>query len=224
MVGRSNFAANRCAPSAARAHGAATRWKSMRLFLAVASRSRSRTLMPGTATRWLSALRLFSLMRCASWPGAFAGSRCRNRGRLSPDADAAGMLFHTLRDSGSAYVEQMSWKITQLDVHAFRQAWAALIAGTPSCAVPSSCRTGSICKPCTARRDPGGTSSTCANFLRGKVARIEDILRADRAREFELDHAPLLRFSLLRTAEDEHIFFFSHHHALFDGWSATAAG
>ena len=38
-------------------------------------------------------------------------------------------------------------------------------------------------------------------------------------REFELDRAPLLRLSLLRTAEDEHIFAFSHHHILFDGWS-----
>jgi amino acid adenylation domain-containing protein len=49
--------------------------------------------------------------------------------------------------------------------------------------------------------------------------RIEDILRTDRAREFELDRAPLLRLSLLRTAEDEYIFAFSHHHILFDGWS-----
>src|SRR5438445_230501 len=37
-----------------------------------------------------------------------------------------GMLFHTLLDSGNSYVEQMSWKVTRLDVYAFGQAWDAL--------------------------------------------------------------------------------------------------
>ena len=39
-----------------------------------------------------------------------------------------GMLFHTLLESGNAYVEQMSWKITRLDIHAFRRMGRAYCA------------------------------------------------------------------------------------------------
>lgn len=131
-----------------------------------------------------------------------------------------GMLFHTLLDSGNAYVEQMSWKVTRLDVYAFRQAWDALIARH------------AILRSAILLQDEQHLQAVHRDArpkwdlidLRGfsseeKRRRIEDILRADRAREFELDRAPLLRLSLLRTAEDEHIFVFSHHHILFDGWS-----
>ena len=131
-----------------------------------------------------------------------------------------GMLFHTLLDSGNAYVEQMSWKITRLDVYAFTQAWDALIArhgilrsaillqdGQHLLAVHREAR------PKWDLIDLRGFSSE------EKRRRVEDILRIDRAREFEIDRPPLLRLSLLRTAEEEYIFAFSHHHILFDGWS-----
>ena len=131
-----------------------------------------------------------------------------------------GMLFHTLRDSGSAYVEQMSWKVTRLDVHAFRQAWDALIARHAILRSAIVLQDGQHLQAVHREARPRWDFIDLREFSSAeKRRRIEDILRADRAREFELDHAPLLRFSLLRTAEDEHIFFFSHHHALFDGWS-----
>jgi amino acid adenylation domain-containing protein/non-ribosomal peptide synthase protein (TIGR01720 family) len=131
-----------------------------------------------------------------------------------------GMLFHTLLGSGNPYVEQMSWKVTRLDVYAFQQAWNALMArhailrsaillqdGQHLQAVHRDVR------PKWDLIDLRGLSSE------EKQRRIEDILRADRAREFELERPPLLRLSLLRTAEEEHIFIFSHHHILLDGWS-----
>jgi len=131
-----------------------------------------------------------------------------------------GMLFHTLLDSGSAYVEQMSWKAGRLDVHAFRQAWDALIARHAVLRSAIVLQDGqhllAVHREARLRWDLIDLREFSSAE---KQRRIEDILRADRAREFELDHAQLLRFSLLRTAEDEHIFFFSHHHALFDGWS-----
>jgi amino acid adenylation domain-containing protein/non-ribosomal peptide synthase protein (TIGR01720 family) len=131
-----------------------------------------------------------------------------------------GMLFHTLRDSGSAYVEQMSWKARRLDVHAFRQAWDALIARHAILRSAIGLQDGQHLQAVQREARPKWDFIDLREFFSAeKRRRIEDILRADRAREFELDHAPLLRFSLLRTAEDEHIFFFSHHHALFDGWS-----
>jgi len=131
-----------------------------------------------------------------------------------------GMLFHTLLESGSAYVEQMSWKVTRLDVYAFRQAWDALIARHAILRSAIVLQDGQQMQAVYRDARPGWCLIDLREFsAEEKRRRIEDILRADRAREFELERAPLLRLSLLRTAEDKHIFIFSHHHILFDGWS-----
>jgi amino acid adenylation domain-containing protein/non-ribosomal peptide synthase protein (TIGR01720 family) len=131
-----------------------------------------------------------------------------------------GMLFHTLLDSGINYVEQLSWRITRLNVYAFQQAWDALIVRHAVLRSAIVLQEGQHLQ--AVRRDarPRWDLIDLRRFsLEEKSRRIEDILRADRAREFELDLAPLLRLTLLRIAEDEHIFIFSHHHILFDGWS-----
>jgi len=52
-----------------------------------------------------------------------------------------------------------------------------------------------------------------------KTERTEDYLQADRQRGFDLSKAPLMRASLLRTAEDSHEFVWSWHHLILDGWS-----
>ncbi|MFC9362658.1 amino acid adenylation domain-containing protein, partial [Rhodococcus sp. NPDC057014] len=44
-------------------------------------------------------------------------------------------------------------------------------------------------------------------------------LAADRAVPFEMSEAPLLRFTLLRTAPDRYRLVLTHHHILLDGWS-----
>jgi amino acid adenylation domain-containing protein/non-ribosomal peptide synthase protein (TIGR01720 family) len=131
-----------------------------------------------------------------------------------------GMLFHTLLESGSAYVEQMSWKITRLHVQAFRQAWDAIIARHAILRSAILLQDGQQMQAVYRDARPRWDLIDLREFsAEERSRRVEDILRADRAREFELERAPLLRFSLLRTAEDEHIFIFSHHHILFDGWS-----
>jgi amino acid adenylation domain-containing protein/non-ribosomal peptide synthase protein (TIGR01720 family) len=131
-----------------------------------------------------------------------------------------GMLFHTLLDSSNNYVEQLSWRITRLNVYAFQQAWDALIARQPVLRSAIVLQEGQHLQSVHRDARPQWDLIDLRGFsLEEKRRRIEDILRADRAREFELELAPLLRLSLLRTAEDEHIFIFSHHHILFDGWS-----
>lgn len=131
-----------------------------------------------------------------------------------------GMLFHTLLDSGNNYVEQMSWKITRLNVYAFQQAWDALIARQAVLRSAIILQEGEHLQAVHRDARPHWDLIDLRGFsLEEKRRRIEDILRADRAREFELDRTPLLRLTLLRTADDEHIFIFSHHHILFDGWS-----
>jgi amino acid adenylation domain-containing protein/non-ribosomal peptide synthase protein (TIGR01720 family) len=45
---------------------------------------------------------------------------------------------------------------------------------------------------------------------------------ADRERGFDPTRAPLMRWTLARTAEDEHWLLWTHHHLLLDGWSLSA--
>jgi amino acid adenylation domain-containing protein/non-ribosomal peptide synthase protein (TIGR01720 family) len=131
-----------------------------------------------------------------------------------------GMLFHTLLERGDAYVEQLSWKITRFNVYAFQQAWDALIARHAILRSAILLQDGQQMQAVYRDARPMWDLIDLREFsIEEKRRRVEDILRTDRAREFELERAPLLRFSLLRTAEDEHIFIFSHHHILFDGWS-----
>ena len=57
-----------------------------------------------------------------------------------------------------------------------------------------------------------------ATDLPGK---LEDCLAADRAEGFEPERPPLVRLHLLRTADDEYRFVWTHHHLLLDGWSMS---
>lgn len=51
-----------------------------------------------------------------------------------------------------------------------------------------------------------------------RAARLEELLRADRARGFDLSAAPLMRLTLIQTGADTFYFVWSHHHLLTDGW------
>jgi amino acid adenylation domain-containing protein/non-ribosomal peptide synthase protein (TIGR01720 family) len=50
---------------------------------------------------------------------------------------------------------------------------------------------------------------------------LEEYLRHDRERGFDLKQAPLLRLALFRRSDEEYVFVFSHHHLLIDGWSLS---
>ncbi|SHL03865.1 non-ribosomal peptide synthetase [Flavobacterium chilense] len=49
---------------------------------------------------------------------------------------------------------------------------------------------------------------------------IEDLIISLNNKEFNLEEAPLVRASLLKISDTEHIFFFSRHHIIGDGWSS----
>ncbi|MFZ5515903.1 MAG: amino acid adenylation domain-containing protein [Candidatus Zhuqueibacterota bacterium] len=50
-------------------------------------------------------------------------------------------------------------------------------------------------------------------------AEILQIARADAQKAFDLANGPLLRALLIRVAEDDHVFLFTMHHIISDGWS-----
>ena len=49
--------------------------------------------------------------------------------------------------------------------------------------------------------------------------RLAGILKEDRAERFDLASPPLIRFTLIRLAADEHRLVLTNHHILMDGWS-----
>ncbi len=51
--------------------------------------------------------------------------------------------------------------------------------------------------------------------------RFHDLLLADRRRGFDLSKAPLMRWKIVRVTETDHLFVWSHHHILLDGWSIS---
>ncbi|MGW3124692.1 non-ribosomal peptide synthetase, partial [Streptomyces sp. NPDC001107] len=50
-------------------------------------------------------------------------------------------------------------------------------------------------------------------------ARLGELLTQDRLRRFTMATGPLVRFTLVRLAEDRHVLVFTNHHILLDGWS-----
>ncbi|GAA3356381.1 hypothetical protein GCM10017744_022730 [Streptomyces antimycoticus] len=48
---------------------------------------------------------------------------------------------------------------------------------------------------------------------------VERVVAEDRARRFDPGRPPLIRFTLIRVAEDAYRFLFTNHHILLDGWS-----
>ena len=52
-----------------------------------------------------------------------------------------------------------------------------------------------------------------------QTVKLEEFLRIDRKRGFDLGQAPLMRLTLIRLSESRYQFIWSYHHILMDGWS-----
>jgi amino acid adenylation domain-containing protein len=55
-----------------------------------------------------------------------------------------------------------------------------------------------------------------------RASRLAAATGAEASRGFDLSRAPLLRLRLVRLAAEEHLFFWSFHHLLVDGWSVNS--
>src|SRR5215467_9973605 len=133
-----------------------------------------------------------------------------------------GMLFHTLEAPGSGvYVTQLRAELEGLNEGAFREAWSQVVQRH------GVLRTGFVWE---------GVAEPLQVVERGvKLAweeedwrglsgeeqkeKLEQYLKADRVRGFDVSKAPLMRLSLIRTGEERFQLLWSHHHLLMDGWS-----
>jgi amino acid adenylation domain-containing protein/FkbM family methyltransferase len=135
-----------------------------------------------------------------------------------------GLLFHTIAEPGTgAYVEQVRLVLRgRLRVDDLRAAWATVLGRH------AALRTGFVWEGID---DPVQVVATAPHPPRWHLADWRDrteaeqradldaYLARDRAAGFDLTVPPLVRFALFRVADDEHVFTWTAHHLVVDGWS-----
>jgi amino acid adenylation domain-containing protein len=135
----------------------------------------------------------------------------------------AGMLFHALYAPGSqVYVNQYVFSLRgSPDAAALRRAWQGVVEHHP--VLRTSFAWEGMEKPVQVVRR-GAVLPWEEHDWRGlpreaQRERRTAYLEADRERGFDLAAPPLMRVSLLRTADDVWELVWSYHHLLVDGWS-----
>ncbi|MFG2572652.1 non-ribosomal peptide synthase/polyketide synthase [Streptomyces sp. NPDC048481] len=134
-----------------------------------------------------------------------------------------GLLFHALYDSGAdLYAVQEVFALSgPLDPGALRTAASALLDRYPN--LRAGFHHEGLPRPVQVVVDglelpwrEADLSGLARDEREPALARIVAEARAER---FDLGRPPLLRFTLVKLAEDEHRLVLVNHHILFDGWS-----
>jgi surfactin family lipopeptide synthetase C len=134
-----------------------------------------------------------------------------------------GMLFHTLyAPESEVYFEQLLCILSgKLNFPAFQQAWQQVVARHP--VLRSSFYWEEIEKPLqmvSKQVDLPWEELDWGHFtLKEQQKHLEDFLKGDRQKGFDLSQTPLMRFTIIQLREQTYQFIWSHHHILFDGWS-----
>jgi len=134
-----------------------------------------------------------------------------------------GLLFHTLfAPAAGDYFEQVAVLLRgRIDKPAWKYAWEQSIKAH------SILRTGFIWEDVQAPIQVVFSEASIAieeldwqELTRQEQnVRLEEYLRSDRQKGFELTRPPLMRVALLKLTADLHWMVWSHHHILLDGWS-----
>ena len=131
-----------------------------------------------------------------------------------------GMSFHTLSaPSSGVFVTQVTFLLGgDVKVDLWKRAWQRVLERHPILRTAVAwqemqqvvCRRVSL--PCT-EQDWRSVSPD------EQDTKLEALLRRDRATGFDLTRAPLMRLTMVRTADDRYNLIWTHHHLLLDGWS-----
>lgn len=134
-----------------------------------------------------------------------------------------GMLLHSMLVPGSSvYCEQLQFTLEGLlDLRVFEQAWQTVVQRH------AVLRTGFLltgyAEPLQYVQERVAVPFVFLDFREGppsdRTARLHTWLRADRSKPFDLATAPLMRLAVIRVADDQWCFVWTHHHAVIDGWS-----
>lgn len=134
-----------------------------------------------------------------------------------------GMLFHTLYEPQSGvYLEQFCLTLSgNLDISVFQQACVRVVKRHPvlRTLVVWEKQEKPLQVVCKQVELPWQNYDWRSLSATEQQERLEAFLQADRVQGFVLDKAPLMRFTLIRVADDTYEFVWSFHHLLIDGWS-----
>ncbi len=137
-----------------------------------------------------------------------------------------GILFESVYAPGAGlYVEQLVCRLDgELDEEALIAACRRVVASHP--VLRTSFRWRELDRPLQVVHAQVEVDLRREDWWAAGVAeperRLEELLRQDRERGFEVERAPLLRWMLVRTGRREHLLLWTHHHILLDGWSFAA--
>ncbi|MET0647641.1 MAG: condensation domain-containing protein, partial [Pyrinomonadaceae bacterium] len=132
------------------------------------------------------------------------------------------MLFHAAYSPRStAHFNQFGCKLSgPLEPGLFRRAWEKLVERHG--VLRTSFHWEGLDKPVQVVHDAATLPWTFEDWrhldARTQDARWREHLRADLEAGFALDRPPLMRCTLVRTAESEYLFKWSFHHIIMDGW------
>ncbi|UII73719.1 non-ribosomal peptide synthase/polyketide synthase [Pseudomonas sp. HN11] len=134
-----------------------------------------------------------------------------------------GMLFQSLYGEGSGdYINQMRIDVEGLDVPRFRQAWQAAVDSheilrsgflwQTELEQPLQVVYKQMRMPFTELDWQGHTDSSTA---------LGCLAESARAQGFELEQAPLMSLTVVRTGSSSYHLIYTNHHILMDGWSGS---
>lgn len=135
----------------------------------------------------------------------------------------AGMLFHSLMDSGSGvYVKQVTYALSgELNIPALERAWREVVERY------AILRTFFVWEdlknPVQVVKESVGAElhqERWSNLSEIELQqRFDAYLQADRLRGFDLAQPPLMRMALISLDNDNYRLIWTWHHILIDGWS-----
>ncbi|MFI6685146.1 amino acid adenylation domain-containing protein [Streptomyces sp. NPDC050485] len=133
-----------------------------------------------------------------------------------------GLFFHALYDTDAedVYQVQQIWDLDgPLDAPALKAAAEALLARHAN--LRAAFWHEGLDRPVQviARETPLPWREFDVSESADAQAEADRIVHADQRERFRLDHPPLLRFTLIRLAPEQHRLVLSNHHILLDGWS-----
>ncbi|WP_107805968.1 non-ribosomal peptide synthetase [Nodularia spumigena] len=134
-----------------------------------------------------------------------------------------GMLFHTLyAPESEVYFEQLLCILSgELNFPAFQKAWEQVVARHSI--LRSSFFWEEIEKPLqmvSKQVDLPWEKMDWRHLTSDEQQKnLDNFFVSDRHKGFDLNQAPLMRFTIIQLGEKTYQFIWSHHHILFDGWS-----
>jgi len=139
-----------------------------------------------------------------------------------------GMLFHSLFVESSAdhlsqvYLTQVLWDLEgQLDPPAFEKAWQ--IVTDRHASLRTAFRQSAAETPLAIVHRRANVTLQYEDWRQyetnDRETRLTNLINSDREHAFELHKPPLMRLFLIRWADTDYRFLWSHHHVIMDGWS-----